>query len=1062
MSPIRLSTILFSIVAASGAVADPIRWRSGDVELPVMSAAELHSALADNDLPRAPGAAGRHVVVQFSQPVDDGLRASLGADGLTLLSSLGSNAFFASLSSVDVDALARTATLTAVEPLHAGWKLHPTFLNGETPEWAVVGTDAAGGPIIGAYVVFHGDVSVDGAVHTMLAGYGAIVRDDLWTINALVIELPLGNVPALAEEDAVQWIEPPLPRLVECNDSNRVITQANTVQAGPYNLTGTGVTVLVYDGGTALSTHQDFGGRLFVRDSSGLGAHPTHVSGTIGGSGVASGGTYKGMAPGVIIQSYGFQYDGSGTFLYTNPGDMQSDYNQAINTHGADIANNSIGTNTETNGFACSIQGDYGVTDQLIDNMVRGSLGAPFRIVFANGNERQGNRCDVEGFGDYYSTAPPATAKNHLTVGALNSNDDSMTSFSSWGPTDDGRMKPDISAPGCQSGGDGGVTSCNSSGTTSYTVMCGTSMASPTVCGLSALLLEDFRAQFPGSPDFRNSTLRILWAHTAQDRGNTGPDYQFGYGSVRAQTAVDFMRTGNFGEFSVGHGATYEFTINVAPATPQLKLTMAWDDYPGTPNVIPSLINDLDLEVFDPSSNQQFPWTLNPANPSAAAVQTARNTRDNIEQVLVNSPASGVWTVVVRGLNVPQGPQTFSIAATGGTLTPEPSLQINLPNGVPAALEPGVDETVSVQIVPINDTVVGGSPTLHVRYDGGSYLAIPLTSLGGNNYEATLPPPTCAATPEFYFSAVGTTSGLTTNPSGAPGSVYTAVVESTTVIASDAAESDPGWTVGAPGDTATTGIWNRMDPEATIAQPGDDHTPAGVACWVTDGVYGGSDGARDVDNGATSLTTPAYDLSAYPEAHISYWRWYSNSAGGAPNADIFRVQISNNNGTSFSAVETIGPAGAGTSGGWLNHSFRVADLIAPTAQVKLRFIAEDAATGSLIEAAVDDLEITQTGCTAVLDDCNGNGIVDSDDIASGRSADVNGNDVPDECEPPPCVPCDANCDGSINGFDVDPFVDLLTGGGVPCSPCAGDTNADGSVNGFDIDGLVNALTGGGC
>ncbi|MCG3129196.1 MAG: 1,4-alpha-glucan branching enzyme GlgB [Phycisphaerae bacterium] len=95
-------------------------------------------------------------------------------------------------------------------------------------------------------------------------------------------------------------------------------------------------------------------------------------------------------------------------------------------------------------------------------------------------------------------------------------------------------------------------------------------------------------------------------------------------------------------------------------------------------------------------------------------------------------------------------------------------------------------------------------------------------------------------------------------------------------------------------------------------------------------------------------------------------------------------------------------------------------------------------------------------------DCNGNDRPDECDIADGSSADANENGVPDECEPPPCVPCDANCDGSVNGFDVDPFVGLLTGGGTPCSPCAGDVNGDGSVNGFDIDGLVSALTGGGC
>jgi hypothetical protein len=304
------------------------------------------------------------------------------------------------------------------------------------------------------------------------------------------------------------------------------------------------------------------------------------------------------------------------------------------------------------------------VTSALIDAIVRGSLGSPFRIVWANGNERQGSRCDVEGHGDYYSTAPPAGAKNHITVGALNSNDDSMTYFSSWGPVDDGRMKPDVSAPGCQSGGDGGVTSTSSGSDTAYNTKCGTSMASPTVCGLSALLLQDFRAQFSGEPYPRNSTLKILLAHNAVDLGNTGPDYQYGYGSVRIQQTVDFMRTGNFLEDQVVQSDTFSVLVVVDPDDTELKVTLAWDDFPGTPNVDPALVNDLDLRVFDPASLQHFPWTLDQYNPSAPAVQTQANHVDNIEQVLVDNPAEGVWRIEVYGSTVPQGPQSFSLSAS--------------------------------------------------------------------------------------------------------------------------------------------------------------------------------------------------------------------------------------------------------------------------------------------------------------------------------------------------------------------------------------------------------------
>jgi len=635
-----------------------------------------HALVAAQHLQQLAQEPARHVIVQFDRPVTGALRATLAGSGVTLLRYLGENAYFAVLAPERVDSTALAAavpSLLQAEPIQVEHKLHAGWANDGAPAHAIVGLDESGGPLVAAYVVFHPDVSLEMDALALIDQYG-IVRDSVSLVNALVVELPRARLAPLAAEDWVQWIEPPLPRMSEWNDSNRARIGANTAQAAPYNLSGAGVTVLVYDAGTARATHQDFGGRLTVRDASGLIAHATHVSGTIGGSGVASGGTFKGMAPGVTLQSYGFQYDGTGVFLYTNPGDLQSDYNQAINSFGADIANNSIGSNTETNGFDCAIQGDYGVTDQLIDTIVRGSLGTPFRIVWADGNERQGSRCDVEGFGDYYSTAPPATAKNHITVGALNSNNDTMTSFSSWGPTDDGRMKPDISGPGCQSDGDFAVTSCSSASDTAYTTFCGTSMASPTVCGVSALLMEDYRLHFPG-PDMRNSTLKILLAHTAVDLGNAGPDYQFGYGSVRIVAAIDFMRLGDFREASVSQGGVVSYVVTVPAATPQLKILLAWDDFPGTPNVVPSLINDLDLRVFSPSSVQAFPWTLNPANPGGLAVRTTRNSRDNLEQVLVDNPAAGTWTVEVFGFNVPQGPQPFSICASpdladGGPCTP--------------------------------------------------------------------------------------------------------------------------------------------------------------------------------------------------------------------------------------------------------------------------------------------------------------------------------------------------------------------------------------------------------
>ncbi len=664
---VGLAGLLVDSVASRAEDADgvrTIRWRTGEVATVDRHSSQIRDTLAA--LEARPGR--RHLVVQFDAPVDPELRGQLLSAGLRLLNYLGDNAFFASISpkGMDVDKISQTASLADAMPIEREWRLHPYLLGGNVPEWAVVSSTNSSGkpepPMVGAYVLFHADVGLVPTGVGVVARHGAIVRARLESVNGLVVELPFDRVPGLADEDTVQWIEPPLPRMGELNNSNRIITEVDIVQAPPYGLDGSGVTVLVYDGGVALASHPDFGGRLTVRDFSGLSDHSTHVAGTIGGSGAGSGGTYRGMAPAVRIESYGYQYDSTGIFLYTNPGDIEEDYDEAVTTYGAAISNNSIGTNTCWNGFPCAITGDYGVTSAVIDSIVAGSLGEPFRVVWANGNERSCTGCPGEHQNGYHSTAPPGCAKNHLTVGALNSNNDSQTDFTSWGPCDDGRLKPDVSAPGCQSNADGGVTSCSSYG--GYTVKCGTSMAAPTVTGISALLMQEYRGLFPGEADFTNATLRAMLAHTAVDRGNAGPDYSYGYGSVRAQAAIDFLRSENFLENAVNQGEVYALFVLVGPGDDELKVTLAWDDTPGTPNVDPALVNDLDLVVYDPSSVRHYPWTLNPANPSASAVQNRVDRINNIEQVFVDSPAPGAWRVEVQGFNVPAGPQAFSISAS--------------------------------------------------------------------------------------------------------------------------------------------------------------------------------------------------------------------------------------------------------------------------------------------------------------------------------------------------------------------------------------------------------------
>lgn len=1015
MSCRRIHTLAPLVAAVAGLAMTPaalgqIEWRSSPdgpaaaAQTPAAVATGLNNLAARPDRSR--------VVVEFGRALSKAERQNLARLGLTTLAPIGGGAYFAALDPARLDAarVMAAADVRRVRPIDTNWKLHEMLSNGQDTPWAVVGGPAEN-PTIGVYLQLHQDAPLDADAERLIESFGGTVRDILVTANGYVVEIPRDRIAGLAAVDSVQWIEPALPQMSTLalpNNENRALTHVDPVQS-VYGLDGTGVNVLIYDGALASSTHSFYAGRLTQIDGSGVINHATHVAGTIGGAGQAGTGNHRGMATNVTMFSAGFQWGGTGTFLYSNPGDIEQDYGLGINAHGTVLTNNSIGTNTETNGFDCGIQGQYGLTDSIIDEIATGSLGDAPIIVWAAGNERQGGRCNIEGYGQYYSSAPPAGAKNHLCIGAVNANDDSMTSFSAWGPVDDGRMKPDFCAPGCQSNGDGGVTSSGSSG--GLATMCGTSMASPTACGIVALMLQDYRDQFPGRPDPMSATVKALLAHTAVDRGNAGPDYQFGYGSIRADAVIDQMRLDAALEVAVEQGEVRSFYFDVAPGETTLKVTAAWADAVGAVNALEVLVNDVDIRLVSPGGTVYHAWTLNPISPASAAVRTGPNRLDNLEQVMVDSPQAGQWICELVGFSVPEGPQTVSVVGPGGMAERGVRLQVA---SVPDLVDPGTVLDADITVVVVEDTLVPGSVALFARNDGGAFDSIALTDLGGGDYTASLPAALCDDDLEFYVSAEGVDSGVVTSPAGGAASPYSVEAGVFSISFADAFETDLGWTV-ANSAGMTAGAWQRAVPTAGGGRgdPGNDFDGSG-RCYVTDN---GSMG--DIDAGTTTLTSPIFD-GTDDGADISYARWYSNTAGDSPNADIFVVEISNNGGASWTNLETVGPAGTGTSGGWFHVSHRIADTITPTANMRVRFHASDLGAGSVVEAGVDAFEVISFGC-----------------------------ENPDTCV------ADTNGDGTLNFFDVQEFLDLFS-----AQDPAADFTGEGTFDFADVQAFLNAFSAG--
>ncbi len=485
----------------------------------------------------------------------------------------------------------------------------------------------------------------------------------------------------------------------------------------PYNLTGAGLTVGLWDGGAPRTTHQEFGGRVTILDGAAYHDHSTHVGGTIGGAGVFA--NALGMAPSILIDSYEWTYDlsemTSRAMSYPNePGKIQ-------------VSNHSYGyicgwehgfSPPRWYGTWPSRESDYfGIYDPEVADWDQLCYNAPYYLPFkASGNDRTDDApaegstfqypkkagpnllwrtkqydpaedpCD-DGWdnGGFDTIMTIGSAKNIMTVGAVHDavsggvrdpGQGTMADFSGWGPTDDGRIKPDIVTNGI------GLYSPIANSDSSYDSWSGTSMAAPGAVGAAMLLVEYYGELFPAQA-MRSSTLKALIIHTADDLGRPGPDYKFGWGLMNTHAAAeqitdhyDFSDANKIVEGlldDVNTVATYTFESGTGAP---IKATLCWTDPPAAAieeldDPTPRLVNDLDLRLIDPNgSTTYYPFVLNPASPNDPAA-TGDNTLDNVEQVIISSPSvPGNYTaeVTYKGA-LTNGQQYYSLIVSGSLLT---------------------------------------------------------------------------------------------------------------------------------------------------------------------------------------------------------------------------------------------------------------------------------------------------------------------------------------------------------------------------------------------------------
>lgn len=519
--------------------------------------------------------------------------------------------------------------------------------------------------------------------HRIVTSLGGRVSAELPLLHALTIALPEAQLWSLAQEIKVQWIDQVPPPPSKDNDGTRAAIGVNTVQAPPYNLNGEGVIIGEWDGGWAdvsigeHKAHADLAGRVTIGDPDcqeedcHIDDHATHVAGTAIGDGTLSttvGGEpyqWRGMAPKAHIVSF--------EWWSRDLNEAVTEYQKAIQIHKIHLS---------TNSWRYRSGGVYELGSQFYDRVVQGDLGKPINILGSAGNLGE------EGWG---WLSVPNSAKNTITVGATDSASSVLCEFSSRGPTDDGRLKPDIVAPGCDRRGGGirstipnlfidnwGYDDCDGSGDDfcyPYDYMEGTSMATPAAAGALALILQQYRLTKEKEP--LPATLKALLLHSARDLGRPGPDYEYGYGQIDVKAAVDLLREAKGSIIEADMQAQDEmdtYLIRVASQTQVLKVTLVWDDAPGALNAARALTNDLDLELVAPDGKVYQPWLLDPTAPAAPA-KTGPDHINNVEQIVVENPLPGQeWLLKVKASRLPsiitEGrpnlSQRYSLIVAGG------------------------------------------------------------------------------------------------------------------------------------------------------------------------------------------------------------------------------------------------------------------------------------------------------------------------------------------------------------------------------------------------------------
>lgn len=673
---------------------------------------------------------GRAMVVTPHEALTEADIADLASHGVAIRKALPGGRYIARVK--DESFLAGDARIASAEPMTSRMKLQRSVLR----------EAAKAKPYARINVIFHNDVDFDDARDAILDAGGElddVLRLQFSPSRRLTARVAPASLDALVADERVMTIIGPSPKNpINDNLVTGLVSQVDVVQAAPYGLSGEGVTVSLFELAEAQASHVEFGGRMTLHAAGGTfddKSHATHVAGTIGAAGVQP--NAKGMAPKVRIHqfclaissnqctgdwldlkdealvplgiitdnnSWGWDlgwyteggypiWDDSDVFFGSYQPEFGGPFVDEISNDRKVLFVHSAGNNGDMGGFSTEWQehrhvdeeGDVVTTEVFCYSHNNSGTDCP---AFCNGKNLQGEPAGCEKLDQRHHENVPydtvgvvASAKNVIAVGAVSGIPGNVTAagFSSRGPAKDGRVKPDVVARG--------VNVLSPVPTDSYERKGGTSMASPAVTGIAALLTEQWRETFANANPLPEQLKAIIIAG-AVDVGNPGPDYTYGFGLVNAKNSADLILADNAKgtriqniNFTEGATQTREFPMTVAQAQ-NLRVVLNWADKPtvllGDAEITdPVLINDLDLKVIDPSGTVHLPYKLDRINYLNNATRGV-NTVDNVEMLEIANAPAGTYRVQVVGTRISEGPQGAVVVANAalGTQAAPPCIDL--------------------------------------------------------------------------------------------------------------------------------------------------------------------------------------------------------------------------------------------------------------------------------------------------------------------------------------------------------------------------------------------------